>query len=454
MRLSILGIGGTYMAGFARLALAAGHQVTGFDGPLYPPMSDQLEALQISCHDLHDVDALWNSSPDCVIVGNICSRGHPMIEAVLNAGLPYASAPQWLNAHILNTKKVLAVTGTHGKTSTSAMLAHILECTGHHPSFLIGGVPENFKVSARLTDSPYFVVEADEYDTAFFDKRPKFLQVNPHVLTIGAVEYDHADIYPSLESIEQQFKYLLRNVPGDKTIIGNVSSASTCRILENQHSQLATLGTSNADWQLKQVSNQWHIVHSNAPGIALGDNLIGAHNRLNALTATAAAHAIGISVQDSCAALKQFKPVKRRLQHMGTVRGIDFYDDFAHHPSAIEATMTALKEHFPSRPVIAVVDLGTRSMQNQAYSQSQWQAALEGLHHISFYASRPLKWSLEALQSSLSGTSSIVQTPEELLSDLPSRIPDNAIVCLMSNTGFNQVLPKLVSAMSLASIES
>lgn len=339
MHIHILGICGTFMGGIAVLAKQAGHKVTGCDAGVYPPMSTQLEAQGIALTEGFD-PAQTRLEPDIFVIGNVVSRGNPLMEEILNRGLPYVSGPQWLAEHVLKDKWTLAVAGTHGKTTTSAMLAWILEYAGLQPGFLIGGVPQNFGASARLTDSPFFVVEADEYDTAFFDKRSKFVHYHPRTAVLNNLEFDHADIFPDLTAIETQFHHLVRTVPGNGLVVTNGREESLDRVLARGcWTPVERFGTAQG----------WTIGAAGAVAFKeefqglLNWPLLGEHNRMNALAAIAAARHAGVPAGFGIEALAKFENVKRRMEVRGVVNGITVYDDFAHHPTAIATTVAGLR---------------------------------------------------------------------------------------------------------------
>ena len=452
MRIVILGIGGTFMAGLATMAQSAGHQVIGFDNPLYPPMSDLLQNANIPVLPLDDPEQLWASSPDLVLVGNVFSRGHPFIEALMNSQIPFTSAPQWLASTLLKDKTVLAVTGTHGKTTTSSMLAWCLEKAGLNPGFLIGGIPENFGYSARLTDSPYFVIEADEYDTAFFDKRPKFLHLFPKVLLVNPIEHDHVDIYPDLQSIERQFQLLLRNVPSEGALIVNPKTPASQRLVaNNQLLPVETIGP-KGDWQYQSALKGWTASKNGTDLTTIDWSILGHHNKENALMVMAACEKCGLTPEEVKPGLESFKSVKRRYEVVAQKAGTVFVDDFAHHPSAIEVTVEGLRDFYPEKSVVAIVDLGTRSMQQGAYQLEQWVSALDKADKVFFHASRELNWSLSELIAKLPGECHVVSNDEQLLETLPSQLKGNEVVCMMSNTRFNQALRSLAKAVSAETV--
>jgi UDP-N-acetylmuramate: L-alanyl-gamma-D-glutamyl-meso-diaminopimelate ligase len=357
MHLHILGICGTFMGGIAAIARQAGHVVTGCDSNVYPPMSTQLEAQGIRLIEGFGVEQL-DLKPDIWVVGNVVARGRqPLMEEILNRGLPYISGPQWLAENVLRgagvvpdsgpaaDKWVLAVAGTHGKTTTASMLAWILEDCGLDPGYLIGGVPMNFGVSARLTDSPFFVIEADEYDTAFFDKRSKFVHYRPRTAVLNNLEYDHADIFPDLGAIETQFHHLVRTVPGNGRIVANGGDENILRVLgRGCWSEVDYFGGPGFGWKAEAVdAHAFRVSLDDQPVGIVNWPLLGEHNRLNALAAIAAARHVGVPARDAIDALSRFVNVKRRMELRGEVAGIKVYDDFAHHPTAIATTLAGLR---------------------------------------------------------------------------------------------------------------
>ncbi|MEY1425303.1 UDP-N-acetylmuramate:L-alanyl-gamma-D-glutamyl-meso-diaminopimelate ligase [Morganella morganii] len=357
MHIHILGICGTFMGSLAILARAQGHKVTGSDQNVYPPMSDLLTEQGIELIQGYD-PAQLTPRPDMVVIGNAMKRGNPCVEAVLNQGIPYTSGPQWLHDHVLPERWVLAVAGTHGKTTTAGMLAWILEDCGYQPGFLIGGVPGNFDVSSTLGNSPFFVIEADEYDCAFFDKRSKFVHYSPRTLLLNNLEFDHADIFENLAAIEKQFHHLVRVVPGDGKIIAPAQDANLKQVLSMGCWSEEEYTGDNARWQAEKVTNDCGEFDVRYDGEISGRvtwGLVGEHNMQNALMAVAAAHHVGVPVAEACRALGKFINARRRLELRGEVNGISVYDDFAHHPTAILATLQALRSKVGGTARILVV---------------------------------------------------------------------------------------------------
>ena len=371
MKIHILGICGTFMGGIAVLAKQAGHEVSGSDANVYPPMSTQLEEQGISLCEGYNAEDI-PADVDEVVIGNAMSRGNPAVEYVLNKGIAYSSGPEWLSRNVLNNRWVLAVSGTHGKTTTSSMLAWMLEYAGLTPGFLIGGVPSNLGLSARIGDAPFFVVEADEYDTAFFDKRSKFVHYRPRTAILNNLEFDHADIFENLDAIKKQFHHFVRTIPGDGLIVKNGEDENIDAVLQQGcWSQLAAF---HKEHDVNHEKDDWSIGETSEDGkrfdVQLDGKVVatvewsfhGLHNRLNALAAIAAAQHAGVPVELSCEALKEFKGIKRRLEVIGTVNGVTVYDDFAHHPTAIEETLSAMNELKGDGKVIAVLEPRTNTM--------------------------------------------------------------------------------------------
>jgi len=365
MHVHILGICGTFMGGIARLAMQLGHKVTGMDANVYPPMSTQLEALGVELIQGFAVADLPQA--DCYIIGNAMSRGNPAVEAILEQRLPYTSGPAWLGEHLLKQRHVFAVAGTHGKTTTASLLTHILRVAGKQPGYLIGGVVPDFAFSADLGAAPFFVVEADEYDTAFFDKRSKFLHYHPQTFIINNLEFDHADIFPDLAAIQRQFAHALRLVPQTGQVLYPAGNAAIAEVLaQGCWSQQVTLGLQAGAWQTrlsKADGSEFEVLYDDQCCGQVQWSLLGEHNVLNALAAIVASAAAGVDCATACAALATFQGIKRRLEVRGRVNNITVYDDFAHHPTAITTTLQGLREHVQQARIIAVVDFGSNTMQ-------------------------------------------------------------------------------------------
>lgn len=395
MHIHILGICGTFMAGIAVLAKQQGHHVTGSDVATYPPMSSQLESQGIRCYAGYSPEHL-HPVPDYVIIGNALSRGNPAIEYILNQRIPYISGPQWLAQHVLNNRWVLAVAGTHGKTTTTSLIAWILQEAGLSPGFLIGGIPENFGVSARLGIEPFFVVEADEYDTAFFDKRSKFVHYQPRTLVLNNLEFDHADIFKDLEAIQKQFHHLVRTVPSEGLIIYHHQDRALEEVIrQGCWTPLETFGK-EGHWQAKALVTDGSHFEIRYQGKIKGEvkwELIGQHNMLNALAALIATYHAGVPIAQACQALEKFKNVKRRLELRGEVKGIRVYDDFAHHPTAISVTLEALRQKVGKENIIAVLEPRSNTMRMGVH-QETLASSLSQANAVVLYEPENLNWSL------------------------------------------------------------
>jgi UDP-N-acetylmuramate: L-alanyl-gamma-D-glutamyl-meso-diaminopimelate ligase len=447
MHIHILGICGTFMGGIALLARQAGHTVTGCDANVYPPMSTQLTDLGIALIEGYGVEQLA-MEPDLFIVGNAISRGNPLLEAILDGGLPYTSGPQWLCDHVLRGKWVLAVAGTHGKTTTSSLLAWILEDAGLNPGFLIGGVASNFGISARLTDTPFFVVEADEYDTAFCDKRSKFVHYRPRTVILNNLEFDHADIFPDLAAIETQFHHLVRTVPSQGRIIANGGEASLARVIERGcWSELEWFGGSG-DWQVAEDDGNDRVGFS-FKGQEVGRSLFslaGQHNRMNALAAMAAARHVGVSPSTAAKALSSFAGVKRRLEPRGSARGVMVYDDFAHHPTAITTTVAGLRRRMGARRILAVLEPRSNTMK-LGVMKSQLPESLREADLVYCFA-KNLGWDAAEALAPMGDKASCFEDLEALVQAVASQARHGDVILVMSNGGFGGVHEKLLSALS------
>src|SRR5882762_7018898 len=406
MHVHILGICGTFMGGIAAIARAAGHRVTGSDRNVYPPMSTQLEALGIEVIQGFEEGQL-DPAPDIVVVGNVMTRGYPVVEALLERGLPYMSGPEWLSREVLKDRWVLAVAGTHGKTTTSSLLAWILEHAGLAPGFLIGGVPANFDASARLGRDPFFVIEADEYDTAFFDKRAKFVHYRPRTVILNNLEYDHADIYPDVESIQRQFHHLVRIVPGSGRIVWNASDARLEQTLAMgcwtpcEGFARSEAGAPDALWTARPTGgvddfSRFEVIEDGRSRGTVQWPLIGAHNMENALAAIAAARHAGVTVEHAIDALHSFKGIARRMQVRGEVDGIRVYDDFAHHPTAIATTVDGLRRRVGRARIIAVLEPRSNTMRMGVHKDTL-AASLSGADEVWLYAPADLGWNTDAV---------------------------------------------------------
>ena len=447
MHIHILGICGTFMGGIAAIAKQLGHKVTGSDKNVYPPMSTQLEELGITLYQGYD-EAQFNDSPDMVVIGNAMSRGNPAVEYVLNRNLPYTSGPQWLLENLLKDRWVLAVSGTHGKTTTSSMLAWILEHAGLKPGFLIGGIPENFGISARLGEHPFFVIEADEYDTAFFDKRSKFVHYRPKTLVLNNLEFDHADIFEDLAAIQKQFHHLLRMVPGNGLLVRPHNEPAIDEVVEMGFwSEQQQLGK---DWTCSLKDEAGSHFSINLHGEAVGTvhwNLMGMHNVSNAIMAIAAARHVGVSPVAACQALSEFQNVKRRMELRGTVNNIAVYDDFAHHPTAIATTVEGLRSKVGTQRILAILEPRSNTMKMGIHKSSlveSWQHADE----VFVFEPEGLDWSIEAFQKPEFIPCHIHKNFDELLDAVVASAKSGDHILVMSNGGFGGIHAKLLTALA------
>lgn len=449
MHIHILGICGTFMGGLAMLAREMGMTVSGSDANVYPPMSDQLAAAGIDVMQGYLPEHL-QPAPDLVVMGNAMSRGNAAVEYVLNQGLPYISGPQWLAENVLQGRWVLAVAGTHGKTTTSSMLAHILEYAGMQPGFLIGGVPADFGVSARLGNTPFFVIEADEYDTAFFDKRAKFVHYRPRTLIINNLEFDHADIYVDLAAIQTQFHHLIRTVPAEGLIIKPADVPAIDETLKKGcWTPQQSFAGQNADWQLVDDAadgSRFTLQHQTQQA-EVSWALLGQHNVQNALAAMAAAHHVGVSVQHAAEALSQFRGVKRRLELRGEVNGVRVYDDFAHHPTAIKTTLNGLRANLPAGRLIAVFEPRSNTMKMGVHQQTLGQAFADA-DAVFMFQDEQISWSLSDMQSTLADKLRISTVIDALVQQVTDEAQAGDTIVVMSNGGFGGIHNKLLQALA------
>ena len=449
MHIHILGICGTFMGSLAALAREAGHRVTGCDAGVYPPMSDQLRALGIDLIEGWSADQLA-LKPDVFVVGNVVSRGNALMEAILDAGLPYTSGPQWLAEHVLPGRHVLAVAGTHGKTTTTAMLAWILDQTGLEPGFLVGGVPVNFGVSARLGRGRPFVIEADEYDTAFFDKRSKFVHYRPRTAILNNLEFDHADIFPDLAAIETQFHHLVRTVPACGRLVVNGREESLSRVLARGcWSEVQHFGARKEEPGVLRARGEPHDFDVLRGGLKLAHvdwPLLGEHNQLNALAAIAAAEHVGVAPEAAAAALATFENVKRRLELRGTAGGVSVYDDFAHHPTAIRTTLDGLRRKVGDARILAVFEPRSNTMKRgDMAALLPW--ALEEAD-LSFCHAAHLGWDAAAALAPLGDQVRVLDDIDSLVAAVArSARPGDHVLC-MSNGGFGGVHGKLLTRLA------
>jgi UDP-N-acetylmuramate: L-alanyl-gamma-D-glutamyl-meso-diaminopimelate ligase len=453
MHVHILGICGTFMGGIAAIARAAGHRVTGSDRNVYPPMSTQLTALGIELTEGYEAGQL-DLNPDVVVVGNVMTRGMPVIEAMLDRGLNYASGPEWLASAVLRERWVLAVAGTHGKTTTSSMLAWILEDAGLSPGFLIGGIPDNFGSSARLGEAPFFVIEADEYDTAFFDKRAKFVHYRPRTLVLNNLEYDHADIYPDLAAIERQFHHLLRTVPRIGRIVCNGTDAALERVLAagswTPIEKFARAGGEGIRWSAQAPPeadfSRFEVLENGSSHGELRWDILGAHNVENALAALAAARHSGVPVERGIDALRRFKGVARRMQLRGESAGVRVYDDFAHHPTAIETTIDGLRRRVGQQRIVAILEPRSNTMQLGVHRETLGHS-LQGADEVWLYAPPNIGWNVRAAIAALGGRARVCDDMDSLVSALASQLKQGDHALIMSNGGFGGLHTRLLEAL-------
>ncbi|MEI7427824.1 MAG: UDP-N-acetylmuramate:L-alanyl-gamma-D-glutamyl-meso-diaminopimelate ligase [Betaproteobacteria bacterium] len=462
MHLHILGICGTFMGGIAAIARQAGHQVTGCDANVYPPMSTQLEASGISLIEGFAADQL-SLKPDLFVIGNVVSRGNPLMEAILNAGLPYVSGPQWLGEQILQHHHVLSVAGTHGKTTTTAMLTWILEASGLSPSYLIGGVPNNFDVSARIGQSksprPLFVIEADEYDTAFFDKRSKFVHYRSSTAILNNLEFDHADIFADLAAIQTQFHHLVRTVPAQGRLIVNGDESALQEVMQKgAWSPIEYFGNQGHDstWSFEGLENDNFIVKKLGEPVAKVEwdilaNVAGRHNQMNALAAIAAAQHVGVSPEASAKALENFKNVKRRLELVGKVNDIAVYDDFAHHPTAIATTIDGLRRRIGSQRLIAVLEPRSNTMK-LGVMKKQLPDSLVQADLVFAYGAKEgksaLGWDLQEAMMPMGQKAKAFDQLDTLVNAIQAIAQPGDHILVMSNGGFGGVHQQLLKALA------
>ncbi len=452
------------MGGIAAIARQAGHEVTGCDANVYPPMSTQLEAQGIKLIEGYSPDQLheFKSKPDLFLIGNVVSRGNPLLEEILNQGLPYTSGPQWLGEQVLVGRHVMAVAGTHGKTTTTAMLTWILEWKQLNPGYLIGGVPLNFPVSARLGKAPYFVIEADEYDTAFFDKRSKFVHYRPRTAILNNLEFDHADIFTDLAAIETQFHHLIRTIAQDGLVISNVTAPALERVLEKGlWSTAERFGDAGVDWALNDIPNAEGKLGSDFAVIHCGKKcaevhwashagIMGRHNQFNALAAIAAANHVGIDPQQAALALAEFKNVKRRLEFIGQKNNIRVYDDFAHHPTAIATTIDGLRQQVGQQRILAVLEPRSNTMK-LGLMKSQLPISLQAADLVFAYGAvsgkDALGWDLQEAIAPLGDKAKGFHDLNRLVEAICKFAQPNDHILVMSNGGFGGVHQKILARL-------
>ena len=457
MHIHILGICGTFMGGLAVLAKEAGHRVTGCDANVYPPMSTQLEAQGIELIEGFGVDQL-DLKPDLFVIGNVVTRGNALIEEILNRGLPFTSGPQWMGEHILSSRWVLAVAGTHGKTTTSAMLTWILEDAGYHPGFLIGGVPLNFGISARLSGarpSDFFVIEADEYDTAFFDKRSKFVHYHARTAILNNLEYDHADIFADLGAIETQFHHLVRTVPGIGRLIVNGEQDALKRVMArgcwSSHESFGA--NASLDWSLRtHADGSFDVLHGGVMQGTVQWDLSGEHNRQNALAAIAAARHVGVTPAQSIGSLATFINVKRRMELRGVAAQIAVYDDFAHHPTAIATTVGGLRQKVGNARILAVLEPRSNTMKlgtmKDALPGSLIDADLVFGYGAKGEGRGALGWNLAEALAPLGAKARAFDDVDTLVAAIAASAQPGDHVLVMSNGGFGGIHEKLLATLN------
>ncbi|RZA09983.1 MAG: UDP-N-acetylmuramate:L-alanyl-gamma-D-glutamyl-meso-diaminopimelate ligase [Moraxellaceae bacterium] len=444
----ILGICGTFMGSLAVLAKQLGYRVTGSDQHVYPPMSTQLAAAGIELIEGYDIAQL-DLNPDIVVVGNVISRGNPVMEAVLNRMIPYTSGPAWLSEHVLKNRWVLAVAGTHGKTTTASLLTWILEYSHYSPGFLIGGVPNNFPASASLGASSFFVIEADEYDCAFFDKRSKFLHYHPRTTILNNLEYDHADIFPDLAAIQRQFHHLVRIIPGEGLIIYPAQDEAIKQVLaQGVWTAQQTIGDAG-DWQAKLIAEDGSEFAVYFERTLVGQvrwSLLGAHNVHNALAAMAAARHVGVEPHTSCAALNEFLGVKRRMELVGDINARKIYDDFAHHPTAIATTLKGLRAKVGSERIIAVIEPRSNTMKQGVHASALGQSC-QAADEVIWLEPQGLNWSLREVAKNAGNKQRAFCSVDEIIDYLVREsLPLDHIV-IMSNGGFAGLHTRLMEAL-------
>jgi UDP-N-acetylmuramate: L-alanyl-gamma-D-glutamyl-meso-diaminopimelate ligase len=447
MHIHILGICGTFMGGIALLARSAGHRVTGCDANVYPPMSTQLEEQGIELVNGYAAGQI-DLKPDLFVVGNAISRGNPLLEEILNRNLPYVSGPQWLAENILQGKWVLGVAGTHGKTTTTSMLAWILEDAGLNPGFLVGGVPQDFGVSARLTDSPFFVIEADEYDTAFCDKRSKFVHYHPRTVILNNLEFDHADIFADLAAIETQFHHLVRTIPGQGLIVANGAETSLKRVLDRGCWSPVEWFNTAEGWQAEAGEGDTFTLTQH--GLSQGSSsltLAGAHNQANAVAALLAARHVGVRLEAGLSALTRFRGIKRRLEVRGTVRGVTVYDDFAHHPTAIEVTIAGLRRKVgKGSRIFAVLEPRSNTMK-LGTMKAQLPASLAEADKVFCYSNN-LGWDVAGALAPLGTKALVSEDLAVLVKTIAAEAREGDQILVMSNGSFGGIHGKLLDALA------
>ena len=469
MHIHILGICGTFMGSLAQLAKQLGHQVSGCDANVYPPMSTQLESAGISLIEGFDPQQL-QPAPDLIIVGNAMSRGNPCVESMLDNGLPYTSGPQWLGENILRGQHVLSVSGTHGKTTTSSMVAKILDFAGLKPGFLIGGVPSDFGLSARLADNSedsaeggsdnrgYFVVEADEYDSAFFDKRSKFVHYHSNTLVINNLEFDHADIFDNLAAIQKQFHHLVRTIPSTGTVIYPAGVENIQQVIDQGcWSQVQTLAEqsssdASANWRyrlLEKDGSSFQVIDAENRLAEVHWQHSGLHNVLNGVAAIAAAATVGVSLEAACQALSEFVGVKRRMEVIHQDSRVTVYDDFAHHPTAIKTTLEGLRAKVAEENIIAIIEPRSATMK-MGLHQGILSSAVDAADQVLWYKSAAVNWDIQSVADDCAVAAQVCDDIEQLLASAMERLEgaEKSHIVIMSNGGFEGFHLRLVAALA------
>ncbi len=447
MHIHILGICGTFMGGVAALARAAGHRVTGVDAGVYPPMSDQLAALGIEVAEGYQASDL-DLAPDVFVIGNAMSRGNPLVETILNANAPYMSGPEWLAREVLCQRRVIAVAGTHGKTTTASIVAHVLDSAGIDAGFLIGGVPANFGTTARLGSAPWFVVEADEYDTAFFDKRAKFVHYRPEIAILNNLEFDHADIYPNLAAIERQFHHLVRTVPGNGSLVVNSSSVPLESVLaQGAWSPIARFGSATDNVAVTaEGCDDSHHLRVGSDSLPFSWPLSGEHNQENAAAAATALLKAGLSAAQIVAGLSTFAGVARRQQVLFDHADMLLLDDFAHHPTAMEKTLTGLRQRYPGRRIITAMEPRSNTMQAGVHAD-RLASALEAADEVLVYRPPQLSFDIAAALAPLGSRCQLFDDYKGLGDAIVNSMQTNSIGVLMSNGGFGTLRQDVPAAL-------
>ncbi len=462
MHVHILGICGTFMGGLALIARSLGHEVTGSDANVYPPMSTQLAEQGVTLMEGYAPEHL-EPAPDLVVIGNALSRGNPLVEAILDRNLPYVSGPQWLAEHVLQQRWVIAVAGTHGKTTTASLAAWILEDAGLAPGFLIGGVPDNFGVSARLGETPFFVIEADEYDTAFFDKRSKFIHYRPRTAVLNNLEFDHADIFPDLDAIKLQTHYFVRTIPSSGLIIANgndddidsvlaMGCWSECEYFRREDHNQGGIGQKQSGWSFAPVHDdfsRFDVALDGAPAGTVEWSLAGAHNASNAVAALAAARHAGVPMAAGIDALSRFRGVKRRLELRASPAGVHVYDDFAHHPTEIHSTLGAIRAQCGEDRVIAVLEPRSNSMRMGVH-RNGLAGALDIADRVILYRAPELKWDVGSIARQIGDKARVFDSIDNIVRELPGELRAGDRVVIMSNGAFGDIHAKLIDRLGAA----